>query len=1016
MPTPAALGVARKFQVAKRQIAVTLNANSFNSIANNRREKLPVFFHDELVGFADVSQRTGVWNSQNQRVIEAAGTLQDRAAAGAAAHHRDAIVPGLVEIGFSADFVRVTEHQKMFRWLPDAQSFASLAGLGQIEQRLIASEVFRRRRQCEIEKLHSRSIAGVCVLARIGYSQKHLAMNNIGRKSSNTPYVNTIPHTAEPPYPGDRELERRIKSFIRWNAMAMVVKANATTNVGGHISSFASAATLYEVGFNHFFRGGAGDRPADLVYFQGHASPGIYSRAFLEGRLTEKHLENFRRELADGGGLSSYPHPYLMPEFWQFPTVSMGLGPILSIYQARFNRYLKARGFITGEEPRVWAFVGDGESDEPESLGALTLAAREGLDNLTWIVNCNLQRLDGPVRGNGKIIQELEAAFAGAGWNVIKVIWGSDWDALLAKDRDGLLAQRMEAALDGDYQKYSVEPGSYARRHFFGTSPELAEMVNHLTDDQIRRLRRGGHDPKKVYAAFKAATEHKGRPTVILAKTVKGYGLGEGGEGRNITHQQKKLNEKELREFRQRFGVPIGDEEIADMPFYRPPADSPEIKYLLERRKTLGGFLPKREVRAPKLEVPTLDYFGELTKGSGAMEVSTTMAFVRLLAGLLRHKEIGKRIVPIIPDEARTFGLDALFRDVGIYSQKGQLYEPVDRASLLYYREDKQGQILEEGITEAGGIASWLAAATAYATHGQPMIPFYIYYSMFGFQRVGDQMWLAGDIKAKGFLLGATYGRTTLNGEGLQHQDGHSLLLASTIPTLLAYEPAFGYEIAVIIADGLRRMYRDGEELFYFLGVHNENFAMPAMPVGCEAGILKGLYKYRPGVAEKKHRAQIFGSGTILREALRAQEILADRYDVAADVWSATNYKQLRTEALNCQRWNRLHPAESPRQSYLETTLAGETGPFIAVSDNMKMVPDQIAPWVPGGLTTLGTDGYGRSDTRKALRRFFEVDAESVVIATLYALAQRGQLDRQFVAQQIRELGVDPEKNFPQIL
>ena len=839
---------------------------------------------------------------------------------------------------------------------------------------------------------------------------------NTGRQSTNTPYVNTIPAAIEPPYPGDRELERRIKSLIRWNAMAMVVKANSTTNVGGHISTFASAATLYEVGFNHFFHGGDGDRPADLVYIQGHASPGIYSRAFLEGRLTEQHLKNFRQELAVGGGLSSYPHPYLMPEFWQFPTVSMGLGPILSIYQARFNRYLKARGFIVGPEPRVWAFVGDGESDEPETLGAITLAAREGLDNLCWVVNCNLQRLDGPVRGNGKIIQELEAAFTGAGWNVIKVIWGSDWDPLLAQDRDGRLVRRMEEAVDGDYQKYSVEPGSYARRHFFGKSPELAELVNHLTDEQIHSLGRGGHDPKKVYAAYKAATERKGQPTVILAKTVKGYGLGEGGEGRNITHQQKKLNEKELREFRERFGVPISDEEIADMPFYRPPADGPEIKYLLERRKTLGGFLPKREVRAPQLAVPGLDYFGELTKGSGAMEVSTTMAFVRLLAGLLRHKELGKRIVPIIPDEARTFGLDALFRDVGIYSQKGQLYEPVDRASLLYYREDKQGQILEEGITEAGGIASWLAAATAYATHAQPMIPFYIYYSMFGFQRVGDQMWLAGDIKAKGFLLGATYGRTTLNGEGLQHQDGHSLLLASTIPTLLAYEPAFGYEIAVIIADGLRRMYQNGEEIFYFLGVHNENYAMPAMPAGCEAGILNGLYKFRPGVPGRKHRAQIFGSGTILREALRAQEILADRYDVAADVWSATNYKQLRTGALNCQRWNRLHPTAPPRQSYLETTLAGETGPFIAVSDNMKMVPDQIAPWVPGGLTTLGTDGYGRSDTRPALRRFFEVDAECTVIATLHALAQRGQLDRSIVAQAIQDLGVDPEKNFPQLL
>jgi len=828
--------------------------------------------------------------------------------------------------------------------------------------------------------------------------------------SRNTPYINTIPTSAEPPYPGDRELERRIKSFIRWNAMAMVVNANADgSGRGGHISTYASAATLYEVAFNHIFRG------HDLVYFQGHASPGIYARAFLEGRLDEKQLHNFRREV-EGGGLSSYPHPYLMPDFWQFPTVSMGLGPIMSIYQARFNRYLKARGFLTGEEPRIYTFVGDGEIDEPETLGAITLASRENLDNLCWVVNCNLQRLDGPVRGNGKVIQELEAAFTGAGWNVIKVIWGSDWDALLAKDHEGVLVQRMEEALDGDYQKYSVEPGSYTRRHFFGKYPELSEMVNHLTDDQIRGLKRGGHDPKKVYAAYKAALEHKGQPTVILAKTIKGYGLGEAGEGRNITHQQKKLNEKELREFRARFGIPVSDDVIADTPFYRPTPDSPEVKYMLERRQTLGGFLPKREVRVQKLQTPALDYFGELLKGSGQLEMSTTMAFVRFLSGMLRHKELGRQVVPIIPDEARTFGMDALFRDVGIYSHKGQLYEPVDRASLLYYREDKQGQILEEGITEAGAMSSWIAAATAYATHGQPMIPFYIYYSMFGFQRVGDQMWLAGDIKAKGFLLGATYGRTTLNGEGLQHQDGHSLLLASTIPTLLAYEPAFGYEIAVIIADGMRRMYQEGEEIFYFLGIHNENYPMPAMPAGCETGILKGLYKFRPGSADKKHKVQIFGSGPILREALRAQEILADRYDVSADVWSVTNYKQLRTEALNCQRWNMLHPTEPAQKSYLETTITGEPGPFIAVSDSMKMVPDQIAPWIPGGLTTLGTDGFGRSDTRKTLRRFFEVDAECTVVATLYALAQKGQVDRQVVAQAIKDLGLDPEKKFPQLV
>jgi len=848
------------------------------------------------------------------------------------------------------------------------------------------------------------TIPAVCLLARFGYCPPVNAPRNL----LNTPYVNTIPPDREPVYPGDRDLERKIKSYIRWNAMAMVVNANRDhAGIGGHISTFASAATLYEVGFNHFFHAGNGDRAADMVFIQGHATPGIYARAFLEGRLTEQKLHNFRRELAEGGGLSSYPHPYLMPEFWQFPTVSMGLGPILSIYQARFNRYLRARGLVNGADPKVWAFVGDGEVDEPETLGALTLASREELDNLVWVVNCNLQRLDGPVRGNGKIIQELEAAFRGAGWNVIKVIWGSDWDKLLAKDHKGLLVQRMEQAVDGDYQKYVVEPGSYTRRHFFGTDPELYDMVNDLTDDQIRRLGRGGHDPRKVYAAYKAAVEHTGAPTVILAKTVKGYGLGEAGEGRNITHQQKKLNEKELREFRARFKVPISDEVIAETPFYRPADDSAEIQYLHERRRALGGFLPCRQVKAPALKAPKLSDFKPVLDGSGKLEMSTTMAFVRLLGQLLRDKEVGRRVVPIIPDEARTFGLDALFRDYGIYACKGQLYEPVDRSSLLYYREEKDGQILEEGITEAGAMSSWIAAATAYANHGTPMLPFLIYYSMFGFQRIGDLMWLAGDIRARGFLLGATAGRTTLNGEGLQHQDGHSLLLASTIPTLLAYEPAFGYEVAVIVQDGLRRMYENGEDVFYYLTLHNENYAMPAMPAGVEQGILSGLYKLRPGPAGKTRRAQILGSGPILREALRAQELLADRYDVSADVWSVTNYKRLRAEALACRRWNMLHPTEPPRQSYLERLLANENGPFIAVSDNMKTVPDQIAPWIPGGLTTLGTDGFGRSDTRPSLRRFFEVDAESTVIATL------GALDKKLAAQAIKDLGVDPEKQHP---
>src|SRR5438034_7702324 len=705
-----------------------------------------------------------------------------------------------------------------------------------------------------------------------------------------------------------------------------------------------------------------------------------------------------------------------MPDFWQFPTVSIVLGPLLSIYQARFNRYLRARGFMDGEDPKVWAFIGDGETDEPETLGSLTLGSRENLDNLIWVINCNLQRLDGPVRGNGKIIQELEAVFQGAGWNVIKVIWGSDWDPLLAADRTGLLLKRMEESVDGDYQKYSVEPGSYTRKHFFGKYPELLELVSHLSDEQIHKLLRGGHDSRKVYAAYKSAVEHEGQPTVILAKTVKGYGLGEAAEGSNISQQQKKLNEKELREFRARFNIPISDEEIVDTPFYRPPLDSPESKYLLERRKALGGFLPKREVKAEALKVPPLSSFAEFVKGSGRAEASTTMAFVRLLSHLLRDKNIGKRIVPIIPDEARTFGLDALFREIGIYSHNGQLYEPVDSKSLLYYHEAKDGQILEEGITEAGSMSSFIAAGTAYASQAINMIPFFIYYSMFGFQCIGDLMWLAGDIKVRGFLLGATAGRTTLNGEGLQHEDGHSLLLASTIPTLLTYDPAFAYEIAVIIQDGMRRMYQEGEEIFYYLTLYNENYAMPPMPEGVEQGILKGLYKFKPGQAGKKHKAHIFGSGPIIRSALEAQEILAERYDVSADVWSAPNYKQLRTDGLRAKRWNMLHPTEPPRKAYVETELEKEKGVFVAVSDFMKIVAEQIAPWVPGRLMTLGTDGFGRSDTRERLRRFFEVDAECTVIATLYALAEKGQVPHEAVAKAIKDLGVDPEKAFPQIV
>ena len=830
-----------------------------------------------------------------------------------------------------------------------------------------------------------------------------------------TPYINTIPDEQEPPYPGDRELERRIKSYIRWNAMAMVVKANRIhTGLGGHISTFASAATLYEVAFNHFFRGGDDGSAADMVYFQGHASPGNYARAYLERRIDAKKLHNFRQELGEGGGLSSYPHPYLMPDFWQFPTVSMGLGPIMSIYQAQFSRYLQARDFLPKDkEPRIWAYVGDGEVDEPETLGALSLAGRENLDNLTWIVNCNLQRLDGPVRGNGKIIQELESIFRGAGWNVIKVIWGSNWDPLLKADKSGLLMKRMEEVVDGEYQKYSVAPGSYIRKQFFGKYPGLLQLVNHLSDDDLHYLLRGGHDPQKVYAAYKAATEHKGQPTVILAKTVKGYGLGEAGEGRNITHQQKKLNEKELREFRERFNVPIPDEDVVGAPFYRPPEDSLETQYLLERRKKLNGFLPKRRTTPPAAVMPGIDFFEEFFKHSGDLKASTTMAFVRILTKLLRHPGIGKSIVPIIPDEARTFGLDALFRAIGIYSPKGQLYDPVDSDTLLYYQEAKDGQILEEGINETGSMASFIAAGTTYSNLGFNMIPFFIYYSMFGFQRVGDLMWLAGDIKAKGFLLGATAGRTTLNGEGLQHQDGHSHLLASAIPSIMAYDPAFAYEIAIILQDGLKRMYQEGEEIFYYLTLHNENYGMPEMPQGCQEGILKGLYKFRPGAEGKKYKVQIFGSSAILNEALRAQEILAERYDISADLWSATSYKRLRSETLAVKRWNMLHPEEKPRESYLETVLKKEKGPFIAVSDNMKIVADQIAPWVPGGLTTLGTDGFGRSDTRENLRRFFEVDAEMTVIAALYALSEKRQIEKSAVAKAIKDLGVDPEKVFP---
>jgi pyruvate dehydrogenase E1 component len=837
--------------------------------------------------------------------------------------------------------------------------------------------------------------------------------------TGNTPYINTIPKSKEPAYGGDRAVERKIKSLVRWNAMAMVVRANKRfAGLGGHISTFASAATLYQVGLHHFFRGrGESGFDGDMLYFQGHASPGIYANAFLEGRIPQEKMEAFRRELETGGGLASYPHPWLMPDFWEFPTVSMGLGPISAIYQAKFNRYLRDRGLRDSQNRKIWAFLGDGETDEPESLGAISLAAREKLDNLIFVINCNLQRLDGPVRGNGKVIQELETNFRGAGWNVIKVIWGSDWDPLIEADNTGLLIQRMNETLDGEYQKYTVEGGDYVRREFFGKYPELLELVKGYSDQQIHELRRGGHDPVKVYAAFKAAVEHTGSPTVILAKTVKGYGLGEAGEGRNVTHQQKKLNEEELRFFRDRFDIPISDKDLHDIPFYRPPDDSPEIQYLQERRRALGGYVPSRRVRKEPLPQPAGSLWERYYTGVDR-EVSTTMVFVQMLTQLLKEEDLGKKVVPIVPDEARTFGMESLFRQFGIYSHVGQLYEPVDKGMLLYYREATNGQILEEGITEAGSMASFIAAGTSYATHGIDAIPFFIFYSMFGFQRVGDLIWAAADQRVRGFLLGATSGRTTLNGEGLQHEDGHSLVLASVVPNLLAYDPAYAYEVAVIIQDGMRRMFQDREDIFYYITLTNENYPMPPMPSpDCREGILKGLYKFStaPGAPEGpdgRPRVHILGSGSLHREAVRAQQILAERFGVAAEVWSATSYKELRRDALEVERWNRLHPDQEPRKPYVVSLFEGDDRPIIAVTDYMKLVPDQIARWLPGRFHPLGTDGFGRSDTREALRRFFEVDAENVVIAALGQLAKRGEVDATTVRRAIEELGVDPEKPY----
>ena len=840
---------------------------------------------------------------------------------------------------------------------------------------------------------------------------------------SNTPYINTINLKQQPAYPGNREIERRIKSFVRWNAMAMVVKANKATavpglgGVGGHISTFASSATLYEVGYNHFFQGrGDTGYDGDQIYFQGHGSPGMYSRAFMEGRLKEENLLHFRQELnPDVQGLSSYPHPWLMPNFWEYPTVSMGLGPIMAIYQARFNEYLKDRGIKDTSNQRVWAFLGDGECDEPETLGALTLAGREKLENLTFVVNCNLQRLDGPVRGNGKIIQELEAIFRGAGWNVIKVVWGDDWDPLLEADETGLLVKRMGEVVDGQYQKYVGSPGSYTREHFFGKYPELLELSKNLSDEKIETLRRGGHDPEKIYAAYKAAVEHKGQPTVILAKTVKGYGLGEAGEGRMIAHNQKKLNEEELLEFRTRFGIPISDEEVGKAPFYRPSETSPEMKYMMERREALGGPVPSRPTEHPLIEVPKFeDYSKQILRDCGK-EISTTMGVVRLLSRLCTDKKIGNHIVPIVPDESRTFGMEGMFKQVGIYSHVGQLYEPADSDNkLAFYKEAQDGQLLEEGITEAGAMSSFNAAGTAYSAHGINMIPFYIYYSMFGFQRVGDLIWAAADMRAKGFLLAGTAGRTSLNGEGLQHQDGHSLLNAIAFPTVRAYDPAFHFETAVIIFDGLKKLYTDGETAIYYIMVGNDNYVMPDMPEGCEEGIIKGMYKFKSLDAKGgKHHVQLFGSGAIMMSVIKAQEILAEKYGVSSDLWSVTSYNELRRDADQCRRWNMLHPTETPKTSYIETVMKDSKGPVIASSDYVKALAEQVAPFVPGEMFALGTDGMGRSATRPDLRRHFEVDAECVVIATLYQLSQEGKIDAKEVAKAIKDLGVNPEKTAP---
>jgi pyruvate dehydrogenase E1 component len=850
------------------------------------------------------------------------------------------------------------------------------------------------------------------LLERLSHYMRHIGAYRPLRP--NTAYVNTIPAGGEPEYPGNSSLERRIEAFVRWNALTMVAQANLTSlEYGGHLSSYASSATLYEVGFNHFWRAPTEQHPGDMVFMQAHSSPGIYARAYLEGRLTEDHLRHFRREAGGPGtGLSSYPHPWLMPDFWQFPTVSMGLGPMMAIAQARFVRYLEHRGVVKPSDRKVWALLGDGEMDEPEAMGALTLPVRDGLDNLIFVINCNLQRLDGPVRGNGKIIQELEAAFLGAGWNVIKVIWGSRWDPLFAQDHHGLLRRAMEECLDGEYQNFKAKGGAYTREHFFGRYPELEALVANMTDEEIWSLNRGGHDPRKVYAAYAAALRHERQPTVILAKTVKGFGLGKGAEGQMTAHQQKKLSEEDLRAFRDRFDIPVTDEDIAQLPFRKPDEDSAEARYLRERRRSLGGYLPARRNFAPPLQIPTIDAFAPLLEGTGKREISTTMAFVRILTILLKDRNIGKNIVPIVPDEARTFGMEGLFRQIGIYSSVGQLYVPQDAQTLMSYREDKKGQMIEEGINEAGALCSWIAAGTAYSNHGINMVPFYIFYSMFGFQRVGDFIWAAADIQARGFLLGATAGRTTLAGEGLQHQDGHSQLVATTVPNCVAYDPAYAYELAVIIREGLHRMFSMQENIFYYITLMNENYAQPALPEGVTEGILKGAYLLQSGRAALL-KVNLLGSGAILGECLAAAKILENDYGVSVDVYSVTSFSELRREAVECERWSLLHPKAERRVPYVQKCFMGRGCPFIAVTDYVRMVPEQIRQWIDGRYVTLGTDGFGRSDSRASLRKYFEVDRQYITVSALKALADNGKIDRDTVTDAMHALGIDAAKPVP---